>query len=74
MKMKTPVKKKTKVIIGRIVSIKVTEERMSEIENKVHAEFTKVPIPQKKQLALKCGDTIYDIESNRLVTKINFLF
>ncbi len=51
--------KKNKTVVGRTVSIKVTEERLEDIKSKVHVEFKKVTIPIQKQNKLRCGDTIY---------------
>ncbi len=68
-----PTRKKTKVIIDRILTIKVTEERMTEIQNKVHAEFKRVTIPLKKQYKLKCGDTIYAKSPSGKTIPLEFL-
>jgi len=73
MEQKKSAKQKTKVIIDRILSIKVTEKRMAEIQNKVHAEFKRVQIPLKKQHSLKCGDTIYAISPSGKTIPLEFL-
>ncbi len=52
-------KKVTKVTIDRILSIKVTEKRFTEMRSGRHFEFTKVRIPPAKQNRMKIGDTIY---------------
>lgn len=49
----------TKITIDRILSIKVSEKRFSEMKSGRHFEFTKVRIPPAKQNRLKIGDTIY---------------
>jgi hypothetical protein len=56
-----PVKRKniTKVTIDRILSIKLSDKRFSEMKSGRHFEFTKVRIPPSKQNRLKIGDTIY---------------
>ena len=63
----------TKISLGKIISIKVTEKRFDQLRSGRHFEFNRVRIPVAKQHKLKIGDTIYANGANGKSKALEFL-